>query len=388
MPVPSLTDLFAPKTRDDIVATILQVASDVGLPVTAWQAQSVLREFIYVTAQVQSSSSEDGALAAAGGLLDYAASDWLTFTASEIYGVTRTPATFATTTITLSNRSGVSQTFQPGDIRALKQSNGITYTSETGGFIAAGSPTVPSTLDITVIADQSGSGSNANTGEINALVNPIQGISVSNANPAFGVDEQSDTSLVALCRSSMARPSINGPKDAYTYYALTALRADGVTPVGITQAVTSQGNGFVTVYLCSASGVADPDDVTACNLAVQSNCVPTGFVASVVSAVPLTVQVQAQLYLRSGSTYSTDNAQQASINALSKYFETIPIGGYSIGGGGTLFVDALIGQLYASIPGDVVQVIVTFPATDLSVNANNVLVLTSTKTDFMITRVS
>lgn len=383
MTVPSLTDLFAPKTREDVVASILKVASDVGLPVTAWQAQSVAREIITILAEEMSTYSTSGALAAGGGLLGYSAGDWLTLLAFCNYGVTRREATSGTCTLQLTNAATSAYTLDVGLVRALDPDKGSTYLNTTGAFLPANGAHV----SIELIAEEPGAASNAEIGQITALATPLQGVTVTNLTASIGNDGESDAELVARCRESMARAAIAGPADAYSYYAKTTFRPDG-SSAGVTKTKIVQGNGTITVYLANSGGAVSSPDVALVNANIQANVVPTGYTATVLSAIAQDVLITASIYLRQGSSYSTVNAQQAAYNALVQYFAEFPIGGSDIGTGGKLFLDVLIGIIYSSLPGEVLQVVVTSPATDVAVNQANVLQLSSTTASFTILRPS
>lgn len=72
MSVPTLTELYTVKSREDVLAVQLEVASAVGLPITAWQSGSVGREILEICAQSCADQSTASVPAASGGLLGYA----------------------------------------------------------------------------------------------------------------------------------------------------------------------------------------------------------------------------------------------------------------------------------------------------------------------------
>src|SRR5687767_8453044 len=94
-------ELMVPITRDQFVESMLQVLADLGLPTTAWQELSEIREFIYAVANSDNILSDSITPAARAGLLDYAEGQWLTLTASQEYGVDRIESTVATGDIRL-----------------------------------------------------------------------------------------------------------------------------------------------------------------------------------------------------------------------------------------------------------------------------------------------
>ena len=388
---PTLAELFTPATSDGVFSSMLTIAQQVGLPATAWQPISVGREILAITAQEIANFSviaQGGA--AAGGLLDFATGDWLTLLAISNFGVPRISATFGTTQLTLTNSSAVSFTFAAGDIIFLNSRTGETYTNTTGGNLAASG----GTLVVSVIANDAGSIANANPGEISELQTPLLGVTCTNAAALVGNDEQSDDDLRQLCRESMAKASPNGPRDAYNYFAKTATRPDG-SNVGITRVRVIQNNGSNDVYVADADGIVtgtiNPDgsgsgDLYYVDQAIKANCVPTGLTETTHSAIEHDILITADVYVRSTSTLSVGDAQTEILDQLTQYFKTIPIGGYDVSGGGYVFLDAVISQIFQAAPNDIVQAVITSLTADEAMGPTDVGVLTSVATSFNIIR--
>ncbi len=368
MPVPTLEQLFTPITREEVVESMLSVAEDLSLPIEAWQPESVGREILEITGQKVSDQSQTGALAAAAGLLDFAEGDWLTLSVDQIYDVERIEATFATGTLRLTNTSAVAHVLAAGDIRAAHDDTGQTYTSTTGGTLAAGG-----TLDITLVADEPGSDSNAVVGDITTLVTPLFGVTATNTTAFVGNDEETDAQLVTRGRESMAKASPNGPKDAYNFYAKSAERPDG-TSVGVTRTSLFQGARTVVVYVADASGPIDDDDLEYVDTTIQENVVPTGFTATVLNATEVDVSVSATVYLVTGSSLSLADVQSAVEERLGDYFAVAPIGGYQVSGG-FIFTSAIVGEIFQAAPADIIKVVLSSPSGDVALDPNEVAVL-------------
>src|SRR5262245_56652498 len=117
MPVPTLAQLLKPVTKDEALASILSVASAVGLPITAWQSFSVGRELLGVFAQKIPDLSQIAATVTAGGFLDYASGDWLALLSQQTFDVTPPEATFGTTTVTLTNASTTTYPITTGALK-------------------------------------------------------------------------------------------------------------------------------------------------------------------------------------------------------------------------------------------------------------------------------
>jgi uncharacterized phage protein gp47/JayE len=378
MATPTLIQLFTPLTADQVFASELQIASDVQLPVTAWQPLSCGREVLFVTAQLASNFTVGAfAGAAAGGLLDYATGDWLTLLGISNFGVTRIAATFGAGIVTLTNVAAVDYPFLAGEFVVVNSVTGVAYTNSSDFTLLSGSTVTPTVLNIGVVAETAGTAGQAAPGQITTLQTPQLGVTCTNATAITGTDEQTDASLRALCRLSMARSSPNGPQDAYNYFAITSVRADGQT-VGVTRTNVVQLNGSNIVYVASASGAIPGDafdastDLGAVNANIQNNCVPTGITATTVSATNLAIALTGTVWRSRGSTASDASIQQAVATQITNYLATVPIGGFNIGSGGQVFLDALIGQVFQALPGQIVQVTLTVPASDTPVNANQV----------------
>jgi hypothetical protein len=124
-------------------------------------------------------------------------------------------------------------------------------------------------------------------------------------------------------------------------------------------------------------------DLGAVHANIQKNCVPTGITETTTSPATHNIQVTSDIYLKHGSTLSTPDARAAVLTRLTTYFSTIPIGGFDIGAGGRVFLDAIIGQIFQAHP-DIVQATLSLPAGDVTIATGEVAILTSIATDFAI----
>jgi phage-related baseplate assembly protein len=352
------------------LASILQIAEELSLPVRAWQPGSVARTILTLVAQSIANVSAAVTPIAAGGLLDYASGAWLTLLAQNGYAVTRIEATAGTTDVVLTNTTGIAYPVAAGDLRFFNDDpdNAAEYTSITGGTIPAFGQ-----LTVTVQADQPGTASNAAAGQITGMLTPIQGVSSTNPEPLVGTDEESDDALRQRCREALAALSPNGPRDAYDYVAKTTTKADG-SNAGITRTAVSDANATILVWLAQADGAVEPTIVDLVNTQIQTKCVPSGFTATVVTANALSIPITCTVYLSQGSTLNSDGATQLIQDQLTSYFSTIPIGGFNIGVGGQVLYDALIGQIY-NASNQFITVTLASPAGDTALSADQVATL-------------
>ena len=373
MSTPTLDELYTPLTLEQVMASILDVAEQLELPIEAWQAEGVAREILTVIAQEMANLSVVVTPMAAGGLLDFSRGVWLTLLADQLYDVQRIPATSGTTVENLVNIGPTAYTIAPGDLRFYNTVNGANYTNTTGGTLGAKVGLVNGTLSVTIQADVPGIESNAAIGEIGGMSTPLQGVNATNPGPLVGTAEESDSSLIERCRESLAAASPNGPKDAYNYFAKSTTRADG-SNVGVTRTAVSDANATIVVYLANASGVVAPSDVALVNTAIQTKCVPTGFTATVKAATGVTIAVTATVYLSPGSTLDNTQAGLKVRAQLLAYFATIPIGGSNIGGGGQVFKTKITGQILDA-SSEFIQGVISAPAADVPLDADQVAVL-------------
>lgn len=362
-------ELMVPITRDEFVASMLQILADLGLPTTAWQELSAVREYIYATANSDAILSDSITPAARAGLLDYAEGQWLTLTADQEYDVERIVSTFATGDIRLTESDGDPHTFAAGDVRVLNETTGKTYTNTEGGTLTANG-----TLDLAFIADEPGSASDLVSGQTLSLLTAIPGVTPSYVADLLGQDEETDQSVRDRCRDSMAKASPNGPAAAYDYYAKSALRPDG-TAVGVTRTKRVEANATVTLYCADADGGISAPDVAIVQDVIDLNVVPTGFTAIVVAASTLAVSLAFTLS-RSPTATASEASLETLINAaIASYFSSIPVGGDPSLSFQGIFVSTLIQRIRNAAGANVVDVVVTLPASDQALANNQVPVV-------------
>lgn len=378
MPIPDLFYLLAPTTPEDCVDSMLVTAGLLGLPVTAWQPGSAARTNLTIIGTTLSQFTSTAQLAAAGGFLEYATGDWLTVLANQNFDVQRVDATFAEGTLRLTNGGTNVYVLAAGDVRAYNSGaapsftggTGATYTSTTGGTLNPGS-----FLDVTIVADVAGSGSNGVVGVVAKLVTPIADVEAVNTTDLFGNDAEGDEALTARCRESMARVTPNGPADAYRYYALSATKTDG-SSAGCTRLRVVEGDGTVTLYCASGAGPllgstpgtpGAPTDPTtqlgAVHKSVNDNCVPTGISESTFPAVGVNVPVQVAIYIPATSTFTDAEVQGIVGAALIAFFATAPVGGFDYPGlGQGIFTNNIEFAIALAFPGVPIQVVLATPA--------------------------
>jgi hypothetical protein len=374
----TLSELVTVETKQAIYARAISVATGLGLPVSSWSAGDETRSQYWVQAEELASYESIVAGYAAAGFLDYAAADadlydWLVLLAYQVYGYTADEATYATTTVTLTNSLG--GYFEPGagDLTFKSSTSGKTYHNTSGGILASGPGT---TLDVTVEADEAGSASSAAATEIDTLVTTMNGVTCSNAAAATGTDAESAESIVAGCRAKLGSLSPNGPADAYDYVACNATLTT-TTAVTRSRTYDDSATGDVTVYLAGPSGAVAAGDVTLVTAAIGTWATPLCVTTTVASASNKTQAITYELWLYDSVGLTTAEVETAVSVALAALFLARPIGGdiKASVGSGFLYHSMIEGVFRHVFGAHFVDVAVTAPAADVAIAANEVPVL-------------
>jgi uncharacterized phage protein gp47/JayE len=383
----SFADLLETISLDTWKSTIISIAKAVGLKTENWVEGGYTRTLVALFAQLHKTAGDVVKIIAAGGLLDTATGDWLTLLAKNVFNVPRIEATYASAAegITLTNTGGGLFVYDAGDVIAAHSTTRKTYKSTSGGTL---SPGVGQTLKLDVIAEEAGSGSSANVGTITQLVTTSLGVTVTNTVALVGVDEESDEDLRERCRESVAALSIGGIKQAYAYYAKSAVRANG-TAIGVTRVrvMTPPGDGTVDVYVAGPSGAVAGADVTVIQADFDEFVTPYGFDATAISAVNLDVAPTATVWIPAALGLSEAEAQQQIADALEAYVNALPIGGTVISPAtGKIYWRALLAVIGGAIGGTIKAQLAS--ENDIDVDDDEVPVYDGGPSDFTIEQVS
>jgi hypothetical protein len=371
-----LESLLVQHTKAEIYETALGLARALGLPVSTWQAGDPTRSLYHLEAQELASLEELVAGYISSGFLDYATGMWLKILAEQVFGVEVSEATYATTTITLTNTGGGLYEVDVNEYTFKNSTTGKTYHNTTSGIIASGPGT---TLDLTVVADEAGTDSNAAAGEIDEIISGPLGVTCTNDEAAVATDEPDEDTIRQQCRDKLGALSPNGPREAYSYVA----RNSALTG---TTAVT-RVRVYVTIYLAGSSGgVAEPDRALV-ESALATWATPVCITPTVLAATNVSVAVTYQLWI-----YSTVNKTSAEIEeeveeALEALFASRPIGGDIIPPAvtGSLY-RSLIESTIRSLYDDAFRVTVSAPSGDTALTNGQVATLgTVTPTVTLVT---
>lgn len=358
----SLSTLIVTKARAFYYEAALSIATLAGLPVTSWQPGDPSRALFNAHADLEEARDALDAGYIRSGFLDYAEGPWLPIHAQQGFGVEARTATYATTSVVLTNPGGgFYPDIEAGGLTFKNSTTGKTYTNTTGGTLASGPGT---TLTVTVVADEAGSDSSASAGEIDYMVTPLGSTTCTNPLAAIGVDAEAPADLIARCRARRGRATPNGPRDAYTDVALDPLLT-GTSAITRARAFRSSDEGDVTLYLAGPSGAVAEVDRALVEEAVLENATPLCVTPSVLSCTNVVINVTCEIWVYKRANLSAADVEELDEAALEQLFAAIPIGG-------DIIAPATTGKLYASlidaallsISPDAFRVVRTLPAGD------------------------
>lgn len=296
----AFADLFSLQTRTAIKTRLLAIATAAGLPITSWIPGDpserwteiiprAIDEFLsnFTTQAVRAfffdlntDPGDAGDLSAdqtpRPGFLSAFGAGW--------WGVERGGATYASTTITLTNTGPSPATFKPYDLTFERSSAGAdgghpTYRNSEDPAIYVGlggtltlAPGAFATIP--VVCEQIGSQGTAAPGEISVVVTGSFGtFTATNPTAAIGEDREDRTVYITRSRQQSAAASPAGPSDAYRYAATTGADGkplqlwdgSGATTVNRVYVSEDDSTGHVLAYLANPSGPASSVEVSSAN---------------------------------------------------------------------------------------------------------------------------
>lgn len=322
----SLEDLIKPTTADDAFATLEAIMTGLGTNPSRYRRGGALRVLMRAQSMTFAGLTEIMVAVVRSGFLDLAEGGWLTLLARYVFGVTRRPAQPASGKVKLTNTGGA--TFAPGDypigsVRLFSSRTGKKYFNAEAVDLG---PTT--TIELGVVAVESGSESNALVGDIDSLETSLLGVEVTNDEPILALDEESDVELRIACRSKLASLSGLGPRGAYQWAVREAKRLDG-TPTAINRVYVPEGSwtAIVDVILASASGAPISGDVDAAIASIESMARPSGIKVQVASAVEVPDDRLVTIWVQRTNGLNLAAIRAEAELAIPAGLRTYPIGG-------------------------------------------------------------
>lgn len=359
---------------EELKKTAFDALVALGFPVASWSSVAVIRTLVVLFCRLLSPFTDAAALIASSGFLDHAIGAALTLLAKQVYNVDRRLATRATGEITLTNTAGGSYTFAAYQARFLSPT-GKLY-QNTAAFTLA---PLQVGLVVPIEALEAGMGSTAIAGSIVRVEPALIGVQCTNAAALIGSDEESDEALRARCRAKLGSLSANGPRSAYDFISQSYELNGGVV---VTRSLTLADSpiGEVTHYIAGPTGSITAPDVAKVQDAIARIAYPTTIDVTVLSAIPITLDITATLYVYTSENLTSAEVQALALARLIDYVPTIPIGGHRAGTNGVR-VSSLEGELKAAGTPETVRrgpihaAEVTTPSTDVAMSLAQVVVL-------------
>lgn len=369
----SLASLILTETRAAIYNYALGIATGLGLPVTSWQVGDPTRSAFHVLSAKLEALEANVAGYIKSGFLDYATGTWLKVLAEQVYGVTVPEATYAETTVTLTNGSDQNEyIIDAGDLTFASAITGKTYRNTTGGTLALGPGT---TLDVTVVADEAGSDSSAGAAEITRLVTSLDGVTCTNATAAVGIDEQDESVTRQQCRDMQDATSPDGARGAYAYFARNP-DYGGTSAITRVRTYGDSTTGVVTIYFAGPSGGSSAADVALAQLAIVTWCLPLCITLVASAATNVTIPVTYSLWLYKSCNKTVAEVRADVEDALGVLFSERPIGGDVVAPAttGKIYQSDILATIVKAIP-EGFRASVSAPSGDTALTNGQVAVL-------------
>ena len=368
----SLASLILTETRAAIYNYALGIATSLGLPVTSWQVGDPTRSLYHVLSAKLAAFESNITGYIKSGFLDHSEDVWLKVNAEQTYGVEVPAATYAETTLVLTNGSTNLYIIDPGDLTFASSVTGKTYRNTTGGTLSVGPAT---TLSVTVVADEAGSDSSAGAAEITRLVTALDGVTCTNATAAVGIDEQAESVTKQQCKDMQDATSPDGARGAYAYFVRNPTYG-GTSAITRVRTYGDSTTGIVTVYLAGPSGGSSAADVALAQLAIVTWCLPLCITPVVAAATNVTIAVTYELWLYKSCNKTVAEVRTAVSAALGVLFSQRPIGGDVVAPAttGKIYQSDILATIVKAIP-EGFRASVSAPSGDTALTNGQVAVL-------------
>lgn len=351
--------------------------------------------FIYGLALAEEHRSEDRAGYAQAAFRSTAPIEYLRIHSAEFFGLPVQVAGYATTLMSVTNITGnLYGPFEPGELRVVNDTTKAVYENTAAVTIqpAQLSPFVAWTGSFGVRAVDPGTASNAAIGDVDRLESALDGVTVSNTQPALTVDDESAESInrridarIGLFGVTGADSlSSGGPATAAESIALSGrdsgggcLRADGTRIQATrTKLVRNDATGISTLYVGDDDGPLDPADLVIVGDEVGWYAEWVCSRIAVANVVAVTITIDADLTIR-GSKLSNAEIEDLIEAGLPAASLAVPIGGFDVSPNNAVPIEYLEGALREPLIGraTVVTIAVTLPAADVLFAANEVAIL-------------
>jgi hypothetical protein len=341
----TIEQLFRPASSAEVKTKLYELAEGLGLPVTSWLAGAPTRTLIAIVSTFYGSFvSPLIVLAAKSGFSGDATGDALTIVAKRVYGVDRREATYASTTVLVSNTLGGDYTspgFEPGDVVFLNSATNITWRNTEAFGIGPLQASVP----VSVSADVIGTAGNTAPGEIDTLVTSALGLTVTNPDAATGQDAESDADLHQRDMDSLGALSPLGPADAIRYVALTPALNGGAN-INRIKMLPARGDGTLAVVVASPDGTPTAGDVLLVEAGLLAYAIRETDTLLLEGAGEESIAVAPTVYVSSSAGLTDSEWSVLITDTLVAWVAALPIGGVElVPASGFVFWRAIVGVI-------------------------------------------
>lgn len=228
-----LSELVTPSTADEVLELELNLATQLGLPVTSWQPLDPSRTIMQTEAALGAQTSATIASIAQGGYISYAAvmpagtspyndgagflTTWMDLRGYDVYNVVRFQPTAASGPMPVNNATATAQPYTAGQLHFQHPTSGATYTNTANGTAAASGLS-----NVLVQADPAYVGpiGTLSIGQTAELLTPLPGLSAATQAVALvGNPIETNAHYLVRCVGKLSSLSPNGAPGAYTYAA-------------------------------------------------------------------------------------------------------------------------------------------------------------------------
>lgn len=316
MATATLAQLFATKTKAEILATMFADGAALGVDVVGVQAERLFRSMFEMESSAKELESYKRVQVAQAGFLStvklaninfdssyIAPPNWTDLIARGFFNLGRYPAVATAGAAVLTCSAAATSGTVPAG-QAIFSSNAITggirYRNKYAFTI---NPSVA--IPVVLVAEVAGATGNLPVGSIVNIETTLAGCEISNPGTAgswittIGSDYESDDNLIARCLGRWAAHSYGGARSAYIEWVNDAFVAAAQTPT-ITRIGVDDGNpngpGSTDIYLANAVGPATASELALVDQWLQARRGLGTGPLRVLAAPGLTINVAGAIY--------------------------------------------------------------------------------------------
>jgi uncharacterized phage protein gp47/JayE len=365
----ALDELIVPVTKDQALTLMFDILRAHGFPIASWQSGSLQRTMFEAFAELASENILVADQLARAGFNSLSSGGWLDLLSESHYDNTRFEAVKTQGVVVLSDADGTGPHTIGVDEVVVSDAAGRRYRNVTGGTL-----TLSGALPLTFEAEVAGADGNVGNNTITVIVDGPPGATANNPEPSpgtlwitvEGADRESDESLRERNATKWASLSVNGPAEAYVFWAREASPA--VTRVWV-DGQNPRGPGTVDVYIAGVDGTVSGAVVTTVQNYLDGTTDQVGRKAlgsdvDVIAATEHPIDFTAQVYY--DPTHLASEIEALVLSAIDTYVKNVPVGG--VKSFDEEEGEFLLGGLYHalfSIPG-VVNVILEEPLANVA----------------------